>query len=78
MGEQSKYSPLPCQNDEMAKNEDTVKLVIGRERKRRYKLLCAYIERDMSSVASELIDAWCEQMEKELAEQSQHRKPPAG
>lgn len=55
---------MPCQNDEMAKPEDTVKLVIGKELKIRFKSLCVQAETDMSSVARDLIDAWCEEQEK--------------
>lgn len=61
--------PMPCQNDGMAKPEDTVKLVIGKELKIRFKSLCVQAETDMSSVARDLIDAWCEEQEKKLEQQ---------
>lgn len=61
--------PMPCQNDEMAKPEDTVKLVIGKELKIRYKSLCVKAETDMSSIAKELIAAWCDEQERKQAAQ---------
>ncbi|NMG11495.1 plasmid partition protein ParG [Brasilonema sp. UFV-L1] len=64
--------PMPCQNDEMAKPEDTVKLVIGKELKIRFKSLCVQSETDMSSVAKELIAAWCEEQEKKLSQEKKH------
>lgn len=60
---------MPCQNNEMAKPEDTVKLIIGKELKIRFKSLCVQAETDMSSVAKELIAAWCEEQEGKQAGQ---------
>jgi hypothetical protein len=76
MGEYGNYAyiPLiPCQNDVMAKPEDTVKLVIGKELKIRFKSLCVQAETDMSSVAKELIAQWCEEQENKLAQEKKHR-----
>lgn len=53
----------------MAKPEDTVKLIIGKELKIRFKSLCVQSETDMSSVAKELIAAWCDEQERKLTEQ---------
>ncbi|MBD2609305.1 hypothetical protein H6G81_33605 [Scytonema hofmannii FACHB-248] len=53
----------------MAKPEDTVKLVISKELKIRFKSLCVQAETDMSSVARDLIGAWCEEQEKKLEQQ---------
>ncbi len=61
--------PLSCHNDGMAKSEDTVKLVIGKELKIRFKSLCVQSETDMSSVAKELFAQWCDEQEKKLAKQ---------
>ncbi|MBC1218368.1 hypothetical protein GNE08_29825 (plasmid) [Trichormus variabilis ARAD] len=58
---------MPCQNDGMAKPEDTVKLIIGKELKIRFKSLCVQAETDMSSVAKELIAAWCDEQERKIA-----------
>jgi hypothetical protein len=58
-----------CQNDGMAKPEDTVKLIIGKELKIRFKSLCVQFETDMSSVGKELIAAWCDEQERKLTEQ---------
>ena len=52
----------------MAKSEDTVKLIIGKELKIRFKSLCVQAETDMSAVAKELIALWCEQQEKKAEE----------
>ena len=60
---------MPCQNDEMAKPEDTVKLVIGKQLKIRFKSLCVQSETDMSSIAKELIAAWCDEQERKQAAQ---------
>lgn len=60
---------MSCQNDEMAKPEDTVKLIIGKELKIRFKSLCVQAETDMSSVAKDLIAQWCEEQEKKLDQQ---------
>ncbi len=60
---------MPCQNDEMAKPEDTVKLVIGKQLKIRFKSLCVQSETDMSSVVKELIAAWCDEQEKKLSQE---------
>ncbi|GAX44258.1 hypothetical protein NIES4075_52760 [Tolypothrix sp. NIES-4075] len=60
---------MPCQNDEMAKPEDTVKLIIGKELKIRFKSLCVQAETDMSSVAKDLIAQWCQEQEKKLEQQ---------
>lgn len=60
---------MPCQNNEMAKPEDTVKLIIGKELKIRFKSLCVQAETDMSSVAKELIAVWCEEQERKQAAQ---------
>lgn len=59
---------MPCQNDVMAKPEDTVKLIIGKDLKIRFKSLCVQAETDMSSVAKQLIAAWCEEQERKQAE----------
>ncbi|MBW4559703.1 MAG: hypothetical protein KME32_00870 [Mojavia pulchra JT2-VF2] len=53
----------------MAKPEDTVKLIIGKELKIRFKSLCVQSETDMSSIAKELIAAWCDEQEQKLAAQ---------
>ncbi len=53
----------------MAKPEDTVKLVIGKELKIRYKSLCVKAETDMSSIAKELIAAWCDEQERKQTAQ---------
>ncbi|BBD63619.1 hypothetical protein NIES2109_64940 (plasmid) [Nostoc sp. HK-01] len=58
-----------CQNDGMAKPEDTVKLIIGKELKIRFKSLCVQSETDMSSVAKELIAAWCDEQGRKLTDQ---------
>lgn len=55
--------------DDMAKSEDTVKLIIGKELKIRFKSLCVQAETDMSAVAKELIAVWCLEQEKKLASQ---------
>jgi len=60
---------MSCQNDEMAKPEDTVKLIIGKELKIRFKSLCVQAETDMSSVAKDLIAQWCSEQEKKLDQQ---------
>lgn len=52
--------------DGMAKSEDTVKLIIGKELKIRFKSLCVQAETDMSAVAKELIALWCLEQEKKL------------
>lgn len=57
----------------MAKPEDTVKLVIGKELKMRFKSLCVQAETDMSSLAN-LIEQWCKKPEKKLAQQKKSRK----
>jgi hypothetical protein len=51
----------------MAKSEDTVKLIIGKELKIRFKSLCVQTETDMSAVAKDLIAVWCLEQEKKLA-----------
>ncbi|TFI55089.1 hypothetical protein BLD44_007070 [Mastigocladus laminosus UU774] len=61
--------PMLCQNDVMAKSEDTVKLVIGKELKIRFKSLCVQAETDMSSVAKELIAQWCSEQERKLVQE---------
>ncbi|WP_190756306.1 plasmid partition protein ParG [Nostoc sp. FACHB-145] len=53
----------------MAKPEDTVKLIISKELKIRFKSLCVQSETDMSSVAKELIATWCDEQERKLTEQ---------
>ncbi len=53
----------------MAKSEDTVKLIIGKELKIRFKSLCVQAETDMSAVAKELIALWCLEQEKKLTSQ---------
>ncbi|MEM9926216.1 MAG: hypothetical protein AAF915_21100 [Cyanobacteria bacterium P01_D01_bin.50] len=53
--------------DSMAKSEDTVKLIIGKDLKIRFKSLCVQAETDMSAVAKELIAVWCLEQEKKLA-----------
>jgi hypothetical protein len=53
----------------MAKPEDTVKLVIGKQLKIRFKSLCVQSETDMSSIAKELIAAWCDEQERKQAAQ---------
>ncbi|MBA3923706.1 MAG: hypothetical protein H0X31_19240 [Nostocaceae cyanobacterium] len=58
----------------MAKPEDTVKLVIGKELKIRFKSLCVQAETDMSSLARDLIEQWCKKPEKKLAQQKKSRK----
>ncbi|MEA5573470.1 hypothetical protein [Calothrix sp. UHCC 0171] len=50
----------------MAKSEDTVKLIIGKELKIRFKSLCVQTETDMSAVAKDLIAVWCLEQEKKL------------
>jgi ParG len=51
----------------MAKSEDTVKLIIGKELKIRFKSLCVQTETDMSAVVKDLIAVWCLEQEKKLA-----------
>jgi hypothetical protein len=51
----------------MAKSEDTVKLIIGKELKIRFKSLCVQTETDMSAVAKDLIAVWCLEQEEKLA-----------
>ena len=53
----------------MAKSEDTVKLIIGKELKIRFKSLCVQAETDMSAVAKELIALWCLEQEKKLIQE---------
>lgn len=55
--------------DSMAKSEDTVKLIIGKELKIRFKSLCVQAETDMSAVAKELIALWCLEQEKKLTQE---------
>ena len=52
----------------MAKSEDTVKLIVGKDLKIRFKSLCVQAETDMSAVAKELIAVWCLEQEKKLKE----------
>jgi hypothetical protein len=52
----------------MAKSEDTVKLIIGKELKIRFKSLCVQAETDMSAVVKDLIAVWCDEQEKKLAD----------
>ncbi|MEA5596838.1 hypothetical protein [Rivularia sp. UHCC 0363] len=56
----------------MAKSEDTVKLIIGKELKIRFKSLCVQAETDMSAVARELIAVWCLEQEKKLAQEKKN------
>ena len=51
----------------MAKSEDTVKLIIGKELKIRFKSLCVQTETDMSAVVKELIALCWEQQEKKAS-----------
>ncbi len=60
---------MSCQNNEMAKPEDTVKLIIGKDLKIRFKSLCVQAETDMSSVAKEIIAQWCDEQEKKIAKE---------
>ncbi|MDJ0800010.1 MAG: hypothetical protein QNJ51_24915 [Calothrix sp. MO_167.B12] len=53
----------------MAKPEDTVKLIIGKDLKIRFKSLCVQAETDMSSVAKEIIAQWCDEQEKKIAKE---------
>ncbi len=57
----------------MAKPEDTVKLIIGKELKIRFKSLCVQAETDMSAVAKDLIAQWCEEQEKKLDQQKKKK-----
>lgn len=43
--------------------QNTIKLVMPKALKIRFKALCVRAERDMSSVGCELIDNWCQQQE---------------
>ncbi len=54
----------------MANEKDTIKLVIPKALKIRFKALCVRAERDMSSVGSQLIENWCQ--EQEQAEAKRH------
>ncbi|RUT03876.1 hypothetical protein DSM106972_047900 [Dulcicalothrix desertica PCC 7102] len=53
--------------NDMAKSEDTVKLIIGKELKIRFKSLCVQAETDMSAVVKDLVAVWCDEQEKKLA-----------
>ncbi|GJD19117.1 hypothetical protein RIVM261_040730 [Rivularia sp. IAM M-261] len=54
---------------DMAKSEDTVKLIISKELKIRFKSLCVQAETDMSSVVKDLVAVWCDEQEKKLGMQ---------
>ena len=62
-----KFPQCHVKMDSMAKSEDTVKLIIGKELKIRFKSLCVQAETDMSAVARDLIAVWCLEQEKKLA-----------
>jgi hypothetical protein len=47
----------------MANEKDTIKLVMPKALKIRFKALCVRAERDMSSVGCELIESWCQEQE---------------
>ncbi|MBW4506863.1 MAG: hypothetical protein KME64_10170 [Scytonematopsis contorta HA4267-MV1] len=67
-GSDDNIPSLSWQNDGMTKSEDTVKLVIGKQLRIRFKTLCVQSETDMSAVAKELIAQWCEMQEKKQAQ----------
>ncbi|BAU08041.1 hypothetical protein [Fischerella sp. NIES-3754] len=57
----------------MAKPEDTVNLIIGKDLRIRFKSLCVQLETDMSSAARELLAQWCDEQEKKLADQKKQK-----